>query len=333
MVLVAFGVWSWVIWPTFLKNIWADHRSWNHGMTAFFGVHLAPHRGVTGSRHGDRRARCPRPAQGRALTRLWARAALLVAACVTAACVTAACTSSPWGSTRATATPPPSSSAGTPTPMPTNTTPTATPASATQPSTPQPAGITPISAAARADGLVDVRTVVPDAVIDLRYATADNFTGVQLYPDRARCLVHRSMAPGLAMAARRLLRAGYVLVFWDCYRPHAVQIRMFEVVPNPDWVARPGPYARSHESGRSVDVTLARVATRTPIDMGTGFDDFTPRAHAYATQGVSAVAQAKRATLRAAMAAGGLAVYSGEWWHFDGPGALHPRPVLAASVY
>lgn len=38
--LVAFGVWSWIIWPTFLKNIWADHRSWNHGMTAFFAVHL-----------------------------------------------------------------------------------------------------------------------------------------------------------------------------------------------------------------------------------------------------------------------------------------------------
>ena len=38
--LVAFGVWSWIIWPTFLKNIWADKRSWNDGMTAFFGVHL-----------------------------------------------------------------------------------------------------------------------------------------------------------------------------------------------------------------------------------------------------------------------------------------------------
>lgn len=37
---IAFGVWSWIIWPTFLKNIWADDRSWNDGMTAFFGVHL-----------------------------------------------------------------------------------------------------------------------------------------------------------------------------------------------------------------------------------------------------------------------------------------------------
>jgi hypothetical protein len=39
--LIAFGVWSWIIWPTFLKNIWQDPRSWHHGMTAFFGVHLA----------------------------------------------------------------------------------------------------------------------------------------------------------------------------------------------------------------------------------------------------------------------------------------------------
>jgi hypothetical protein len=38
--LIGFAVWSWVIWPTFLKNIWADSRSWNHGMTTFFGVHL-----------------------------------------------------------------------------------------------------------------------------------------------------------------------------------------------------------------------------------------------------------------------------------------------------
>ncbi len=38
--LALFGVWSWIIWLTFLKNIWADDRSWDHGMTAFFGVHL-----------------------------------------------------------------------------------------------------------------------------------------------------------------------------------------------------------------------------------------------------------------------------------------------------
>ncbi len=169
-------------------------------------------------------------------------------------------------------------------------------------------------------GLVDVRSVVPDAVIDLRYATSDNFVGQRLYPPGAPCLVHESMAPGLAAAAAAL--RPQTLVFWDCYRPHEVQVKMFEVVSNPNWVARPSAYARSHEAGRSVDVTIAGA------DMGTGFDDFTPRSLAYATDGVSPAAQANRARLREAMKAGGLTVYSGEWWHFDGPGAADPRPYL-----
>lgn len=169
-------------------------------------------------------------------------------------------------------------------------------------------------------GLVDVRSVVPDAVIDLRYATSDNFVGQRLYPPEAPCLVHETMAPGLAAAAAALRPDR--LVFWDCYRPHEVQVKMFEVVPNPNWVARPSAYARSHEAGRSVDVTIAGA------DMGTGFDDFTPRSLAYATDGISPAAQANRARLRNAMGAGGLTVYSGEWWHFDGPGAGDPRPYL-----
>jgi D-alanyl-D-alanine dipeptidase len=193
--------------------------------------------------------------------------------------------------------------------------------------------------------LIDIRTIVPDAVIDLRYATTNNFVGVRMYPIDARCLVHESMAAGLKVAADRLRRAGYLVVFWDCYRPHAVQVRMFEIGPDSNWVARPGPYATSHEAGRSVDVTLARVgpgvacpvaAQRVQghclLDMGTGFDDFTARAHAFASYGVSSQAQANRARLRSAMNAGGITVYSGEWWHFDGPGSTVRRPHLNAPL-
>ena len=190
--------------------------------------------------------------------------------------------------------------------------------------------VPPVSDAARAAGLVDVRTAVPDAVIDLRYETPNNFVGVPLYPADARCLVHESMAPGLAAAAAVLRPGGEVLVFWDCYRPHDVQVRMFDAVPNPNWVAAPGPYSRSHEAGRSVDVTIANAAG--PVDMGTDFDDFTPRALAYATEGVSAAAQANRARLRDAMSAGGLTVYKGEWWHFDTSDAYEKRPILNVAV-
>ncbi len=190
--------------------------------------------------------------------------------------------------------------------------------------------VPPVSEEARAAGFVDVRSVIPDAVIDLRYATADNFVGAQLYPDGARCLVHESLAPGLVTAANLLRQGGERLVFWDCYRPHDVQQVMFDAVSDPAWVARPGAYARSHEAGRSVDVTLAGPDGL--VDMGTGFDDFSPRSHAMATDGVSAAAQGNRARLRDAMAAGGLTVYAGEWWHFDGPGAAVDRPILEVPV-
>jgi D-alanyl-D-alanine dipeptidase len=190
----------------------------------------------------------------------------------------------------------------------------------------------PVSPQAAAAGLVDVLSVVPDAFVKLRYATTDNFTGQQLYPADARCLVHQDLAPGLAAAADVLRKSGEVLVFWDCYRPHDVQVRMFEVVSNPNWVARPSDYARSHESGRSVDVTLADGHYGWLVDMGTDFDEFSPRSLAYAIEGLSAAQQANRERLRAAMSAGGLTVYSGEWWHFDGPGANVPRPILDVPV-
>lgn len=184
---------------------------------------------------------------------------------------------------------------------------------------------------------------MPDAIVELRYATSNNFVGVRLYPADARCLVHQSMTSGLRVAADRLRRQGYLLVFWDCYRPHPVQVRMFQIVPDPTWVARPGPYARSHEAGRSVDVTLAyadshacpadqRAQSHCLLEMGTGFDDFSARAHAYAVDGVSSPARQNRYTLRSAMNAGGITVYSGEWWHFNGPGASVARPHLDAPL-
>ena len=197
--------------------------------------------------------------------------------------------------------------------------------------------VSPLSPAARAAGFVDVRSAVPNALVELRYATANNFTGTQLYPADARCMVHESLAPGLA-AAGQALRPGEVLVFWDGYRPHDVQVKMFDIVSNPAWVARPGPYARSHETGRSVDVTIAHLPPQAPpeqrvlLDMGTDFDDFSARATAYATDGVSAAAQGNRAHLREVMAAGGFTPYSGEWWHFDGPGAAVQRPILDVPV-
>jgi D-alanyl-D-alanine dipeptidase len=120
------------------------------------------------------------------------------------------------------------------------------------------------------------------------------------------------------------------MVFWDCYRPHDVQVRMFAAMPDANWVAQPSAHARSHVAARSVDVTLAGSSGL--LDMGTEFDDFTSRAKAFATDGVSAAQQANRALLRDGMKVGGLSVYPGEWWHFDGPGADVDRPIMDVPV-
>lgn len=133
--------------------------------------------------------------------------------------------------------------------------------------------------------------------------------------------------------------SGIVTARIRCSRRCTTQQKMYDTVSDPAWVAAPGPYSRSHESGRSVDVTLAsprpncardrRVGGRyCLVDMGTGFDSFTPQATAYATDGVSPAARAARTRLRTAMATGGLRVYTGEWWHFDGPGADVQRPII-----
>ena len=202
--------------------------------------------------------------------------------------------------------------------------------------------VPPVRQEAAAVGFVDILTVVPDAVIDLRYTTPNNFVGEQLYPSDARCLIHRAMASGIAAAAETLRAQGYTLVFWDCYRPHSVQVRMFEAVSDPAWVAEPGPYSKSHEAGRAVDVTLADARTQCPrerrvgslclMDMGTDFDDFSATAAAYATDGVSPEARANRSRLRKAMEDGGFTIYSGEWWHFNGPDSHVKRPIIDVPV-
>ena len=40
MFLLAVGVWTWLIWPNFLKNVWKDERAFDDGATSFFLIHL-----------------------------------------------------------------------------------------------------------------------------------------------------------------------------------------------------------------------------------------------------------------------------------------------------
>jgi len=169
-------------------------------------------------------------------------------------------------------------------------------------------------AAAAPVPLVDVSTIIPRAVLDIRYATADNFTGQVLYP-AARCLLRAEVAARLAKAAKRLEQQGYRLRLYDCYRPLSVQWKMWKVFPKPGFVANPKT-GSIHNRGAAVDVGLS-AEDGAELQMPTGFDAFVPEAAAGATTGIPEDLRARRDRLRAAMEAEGFVVNPKEWWHYS----------------
>jgi len=171
--------------------------------------------------------------------------------------------------------------------------------------------------------LVDVSAVVPDAVLDLRYATPRNLAGRPLYPV-ARCLLLRPVAERLAAAARKLRAQGYRIVLWDCYRPASVHAELWRVHPHPGSVADPARGSH-HSRAAAVDLSLAS-ADGAPLPMPTDFDAFGSRASADAV-GIPEEMRRRRDILRGAMEAAGFAVNPREWWHFAWRGAAR-LPIL-----
>lgn len=187
------------------------------------------------------------------------------------------------------------------------------------PATPAPA---PAPAPARAgsaarDALVDVQTLIPDLVLDLRYATPQNFLKAAVYPTSARCYLRRPAAERLARVATRLrAQDGTRLRAFDCYRPHRVQFRMWELYPVKGYVANPAT-GSTHNRGGAIDLTLAS-ADGAELPMPTPFDEFSRRAwHSYA--GATKEEAGNRAKLRAAMEAEGFLTVRMEWWHYEDP--------------
>src|SRR5207237_5157289 len=151
-------------------------------------------------------------------------------------------------------------------------------------------------------------------IVRLAYATADNLAGRALYPAGAKCLLRRSVAERLALAARSLGKRGLRLVAWDCTRSHEVQKALWKAHPHPGSVADPRR-GSLHERGVAVDVALADLSGA-PVEMPTAFDAFVPEAAADAPI-ADGPAKAHRDALRTAMHAAGFRVHPAEWWHFS----------------
>jgi len=173
-----------------------------------------------------------------------------------------------------------------------------------------------VANADKPDDFVDVSALVPDAVLDLRYATDHNFTKVKLYPE-AHCKLRRAVAGKLVAAAKALRAQDRRLVIWDCYRPTSIQQKLWKLVPDERYVANPKK-GSNHGRGAAIDVGLVAKDGHAVV-LPTDFDDFTVAAHRdHALKGERG-AEARR--LEKAMEDAGWKGMPTEWWHFDDAGA------------
>jgi D-alanyl-D-alanine dipeptidase len=126
--------------------------------------------------------------------------------------------------------------------------------------------------------LVDIATVDPTIVIDLRYATDHNVTGHALYPRGAHALILPSVAQQLAGAQNFLKQYRYRLKIWDAYRPKEAQELLWKYAHKDEFVADPEKgFGSMHSYGVSVDATLVDDWSQ-DVSMPTKFDEFTPQA-------------------------------------------------------
>lgn len=164
--------------------------------------------------------------------------------------------------------------------------------------------------------LADAAALIPGLRLDIRYATPRNFTGRALYP-RARCLLRPAVVERLARAQQAAAAQGLGLKVFDCYRPLSVQRAMWTLVPDERYVADPAKGSR-HNRGAAVDLTLVDAAGQA-LEMPTGFDEFSARAHRD-YQDLPPAALANRARLERLMVDAGFRGLPSEWWHFDADG-------------
>jgi D-alanyl-D-alanine dipeptidase len=162
--------------------------------------------------------------------------------------------------------------------------------------------------------LVDITQVNPGIVLDIRYATSENFLGFPVYP-KAACYLHQEAAAALNQVAAELALRQLGLKIFDGYRPLSVQQTMWDAIQDERYVSNPQKNKGRHTRGTAVDLTLIDNKGN-ELEMPTPFDDFTEKAHSdYPV--VSEAAKQNRAILQAVMTKYGFEILPTEWWHFD----------------
>lgn len=162
--------------------------------------------------------------------------------------------------------------------------------------------------------LIPVTSQSHDVIIDIKYASADNFTGQPVYA-RPGCYLHPDAETLFCRAIELARIQGWRFLVFDAFRPSEAQFKLWDHTPDPNFLADPNR-GSPHSRGVAIDLTLIDAATGEALDMGTGFDAFTPLSH-HGDAAISTTAQENRYRLLGLMTAAGWDCYRKEWWHYQ----------------
>ena len=160
---------------------------------------------------------------------------------------------------------------------------------------------------------VPVTDYIPDMLVELKYASQDNFTGQTIY-EFEDAFARFGTVKKLAEVQESLHEVGLGLKIWDAFRPVAAQFRLWEVCPDDTYVADPRKGYSNHSRGNAVDVALVDLEGR-EVEMPTQFDDFSGKADRNYADCTETAADNAR-LLQDVMQKHGFVPYYGEWWHF-----------------
>lgn len=167
---------------------------------------------------------------------------------------------------------------------------------------------------------VNIASLDADILIDMRYATTNNFVKAKMY-DCGQCYLRDRVAKALLRAEAELKQKGMHFKMFDCYRPKPYQQRLWDKVPDARYVTPPAK-GSMHGRGAAVDLTIVD-AQGNELDMGTPFDFFGEEAYHDYTQHSPTVRE-NRALLLGLMEKHGFEPTRTEWWHYSYPKGTYP---------
>lgn len=163
--------------------------------------------------------------------------------------------------------------------------------------------------------MIELKSLMPNLVYDLRYATTNNFMHRLMYPENTNYTFLRSPAAhALAKVQKELNEKGLGLKIFDAYRPYSITVKFWELVHDERYVANPAK-GSGHNRGVAVDLTIIDLKTGKELNMGTGFDNFSDSAHHDFINLQEEVLQ-NRNMLLSIMEKHGFKKFDTEWWHY-----------------